>query len=203
MLNNKIVPGKILLHVCCAPCCCAILEKLLEEGFQPTLFFYNPNIYPKSEYEIRKQSVISFARKRDVPFIDAEYDNNQWMERVRGLENEPERGKRCSVCFDIRLDKAARYAVSEGFSVFATTNGLSRWKDLDQINHSGLFAAKRYPGLTFWDRDWRKGNLQEKAQKTTKEEGFYRQQYCGCRFSLENLNRICEKSGYSRLSSGQ
>ena len=173
----------ILLHVCCAPCSCVIIERLLDEGAQLTVFFYNPNIFPKDEYERRKDSVIAFANKKGVPFIDQDYAHDDWLTRVKGLENEPERGKRCSVCFDQRLERTALYAHEHHYHVFATTNGIGRLKDRHQVDKSGLKAALPYPELTYLVRNWREKDALTRAATISQEENFYRQQYCGCEFS--------------------
>ena len=148
--------SKLLLHSCCAPCSGDIMKRLLDSGIDYTVFFYNPNIHPVQEYEQRKDENKRFADKHKINFIDADYDKDNWFARVKGLEMEPERGKRCTVCFDMRFERTALYAHENNFQIFATTLGISRWKDLEQINNSGLKAAKRYNGLGFWDFNWRK-----------------------------------------------
>jgi len=183
-MTAKIKTENVLLHVCCAPCSCAIIDALLKEGFRPTLFFYNPNIFPRQEYDKRKASVTAYAIKLDLRVVEADYDNDVWEERVKGLEDEPERGRRCSHCFDMRLERTALFASENGFLMFATTNGFARWKAIDQVNQSGVLAASRYPGLIFLDRNWRLGNAQILANAISKQENFYSQNYCGCRFSL-------------------
>ena len=191
-LNLRVPNGekKILLHCCCAPCSGAILKRLVEDGIEPTVFFYNPNIDPREEYERRKGEVIRYVQKMKAPFVDADRDADLWFETVKGLEEEPERGKRCDVCFEMRLTKSAAYAVQQGFKVFATSLGISRWKDLDQVNRAGQKAAALFPGLLYWAQNWRIGGGQEQTAKITKEEGFYRQKYCGCLYSLrESLRR--------------
>jgi epoxyqueuosine reductase len=191
-MKKTVETQKLLLHVCCAPCSCAIIDILLKEGTSPTLFLYNPNIYPRHEYELRKASVIAYAFKLRLPVVEADYDLKAWEDRVKGLENEPERGKRCSKCFDMRLERTALYAYEYGFEAFATTNSFSRWKDRSQVDQSGLMAASHYPGICYWDRNWRLGDAQTLASIITRQENFYRQTYCGCRFSLNN--RQTEKS---------
>jgi hypothetical protein len=188
-MTDQIKTEKLLLHVCCAPCSCAIIAALLKEGFSPTLFFYNPNIYPRQEYDLRKALVMAYAAKLGLRVVEADYDNEAWEERVKGLENEPERGQRCTRCFDMRFERTALYASENGFSMFATTNGFARWKDINQVNRSGVLAASRYPGMTFLDRNWRLGNAQVLANAISKQENFYRQTYCGCRFSLQKTER--------------
>ena len=134
----------LLLHSCCAPCAGEIMEAIAASGIETTIYFYNPNIHPKEEYEIRKDENIRFAEKLGFNFIDADYDKDNWFERVKGLEDEPERGERCTVCFDMRFEKSALFAHENNYDTFATTLGISRWKDLDQINSSGLKACLLY-----------------------------------------------------------
>ncbi len=182
---------KVLLHSCCAPCSTAIVECLLANDIRPTIFFYNPNIYPEEEYLRRKAEVMRYAREQDIGFIDADYDYEQWLAAVRGLEGEPERGARCEKCFFVRLSVAAQYAASHGFATFATTLASSRWKDLAQVNRAGKKAAEPYDNLVFWEQNWRKGGLQDRRNALLKEYNFYNQKYCGCEFSLLSSRNPC------------
>ncbi|MCK5580039.1 MAG: epoxyqueuosine reductase QueH [Candidatus Omnitrophica bacterium] len=178
--NNR---QKLLLHTCCAPCCGGIIETLLENEIDFTLFFYNPNIHPQEEYELRKNEIKRFADKKNIAFVDADYDPDTWLSRVHGLDAEPERGARCSICFDIRLGRTAKYADKHGFDVFATSLGISRWKDLEQVNQSGLRAVPEYSDTVFWPHNWRKDEGSLRSIATAKQENFYRQKYCGCVYS--------------------
>ncbi len=175
---------RILLHSCCAPCSSAILECMLQNDLQPTIFYFNPNIYPLEEYEIRKAEAKRYAKSQGVPFVDADYDHESWLSAIKGLENQPEKGTRCLECFRIRLLATALYAREHGFGVFTTTLASSRWKSLPQINQAGTDAEKAVPGVRFWDQNWRRGGLQERRNQLLKENGFYNQNYCGCEFSL-------------------
>jgi len=170
----------LLLHSCCAPCAGEIMENLVESGIKYSIFFYNPNIHPKKEYEIRKEVNIQFAKKLNVPFIDADYDTFNWFKRTRGLEREPERGKRCTLCFDMRFERSALFAKENGFNVFSSTLGISRWKDMAQVNESGIRAASHYPDLVYWTYNWRKKGGSERSIQLSKREQFYHQNYCGC-----------------------
>ena len=172
----------ILLHACCAPCSSAIVEYLLANGIRPTLFYYNPNIFPDSEYEKRKAECVRHTQMLGLPFVDADYDHAKWLEAVKGLEEEPERGERCLQCFKLRLTATALYAVENGFEVFATTLATSRWKNLEQIKEAGEAAAALFPNLVFWSRNWRKGGLSERRNELVRMYGFYNQSYCGCEF---------------------
>ena len=136
--------SSLLLHSCCAPCAGEIMESVAASEIKTTVYFYNPNIHPLQEYELRKEENKKFCQKLGFNFIDADYDKDKWFDRIKGLENEPERGERCTKCFDMRFERSALYAHENNFSLFATTLGISRWKDLDQVNNSGLRAVSRY-----------------------------------------------------------
>lgn len=176
---------KVLLHACCAPCSSAIIECMLANHIRPTVFYFNPNIFPQEEYLIRKSENLRYVSSLGLDFIDADYDHPTWRESMKGLELEPERGKRCLNCFYYRLKKTARYASENGFSLFTTTLGSSRWKDIHQICDAGSRAAALYPSVTFWEQNWRKGGLSDRRREIIKEYQFYNQQYCGCEFSLK------------------
>mgnify|MGYP000054745293 CR=1 FL=1 len=109
--REKLVPPenetKVLLHSCCAPCAGELMEAMLESGINMTIFFYNPNIHPKKEYEMRKNENIRYAEQMGIPFVDADYDLQNWFSRAKGMEYEPERGKRCTMCFDMRFERTA------------------------------------------------------------------------------------------------
>lgn len=192
----------LLLHSCCAPCSAEPMEALLASGIRYTIFFYNPNIHPLKEYEIRKQENIRFAEKNGIPFIDADYDKDNWFERVRGLENEPERGERCTQCFDMRFERTALYAHEHGFPVITSSLGISRWKDMNQINTSGIGAAERYPGITYWTHNWRKKGGSARMIEISKDEEFYQQEYCGCIYSLRDTNRHRRNTGRDAIRIG-
>lgn len=174
---------RVLLHACCAPCSSAIVEWLLAHGIQPVIYYFNPNIYPLEEYEIRKNESKRHAESLGIQWIDDDYCHDSWRESVCGLENEPERGKRCEKCFYHRLLSTARKAQELGIQWFATTLASSRWKNLEQINRAGEAAAKEMK-VHFWAQNWRKDGLQERRNQLLKEYRFYNQQYCGCEFSF-------------------
>jgi hypothetical protein len=185
--ENKI--NKILLHTCCAPCATAIVDYLTEQNIIPTLYYFNPNTFPQKEYELRKEEVMRLADSYRIDFVEGDYDHNAWLQNVKGLENEPEGGMRCLQCFNFRLAATARYANDNGFTVFATALATSRWKNLELVNQAGHNAAMQYSGLTYWDKNWRKQGLTQLKSRLTKEFDFYRQQYCGCEFSLWPKNK--------------
>ena len=174
---------EVLLHACCAPCSSAIVEWMLAHDVRPTIFYYNPNIFPLEEYEIRKNESKRHAESLGIRWIDGDYDHDHWLEGVCGLEGEPERGLRCQQCFTLRLKAAAQEAKHLGIQYFATTLASSRWKSLEQIERAGRQAEQAVEGTTFWAQNWRKGGLQERRNQLLKEYGFYNQQYCGCEFS--------------------
>lgn len=181
---------EVLLHCCCAPCSAAIIEWMLAHEVRPTLFYSNSNIYPHEEYLIRKNELTRFAQQQGLRVIDDDYDHAAWLCSVEGLANEPERGRRCLLCFKHRLLRAARTAQSLGIESFTTTLASSRWKSLDQINEAGLWAAQEVTQaaperpVTFDTRNWRKGGLQERRAQLLRANNFYNQLYCGCEFSL-------------------
>jgi len=191
MINKLQLPSghkKLLLHSCCAPCSGDIMLRLQESGVDYTIYFYNPNIHPKQEYILRKEENLEFARKYNIPFIDDDYDTRNWFDRVKGQEWEPERGKRCSSCFDMRFYKTAEYASNNNFSLISSTLGISRWKDMNQINQSGLKAVSHFSDIDYWTFNWRKNKGSENMIKISKKEKFYMQEYCGCVYSLRDTN---------------
>lgn len=183
----------VLLHTCCAPCSSAIIEAMVSNGITPVIYYCNPNIYPYEEYEIRKNECTRYAQALGLEIVDADYDHENWLEAVKGMENEPERGGRCLKCFKLRLLRTALYAKERGIRVITTTLASSRWKSLDQINEAGSWAVGQVEDKTippddrsviWWDRNWRKGGLQERRLQILKEYDFYNQLYCGCEFSM-------------------
>ena len=199
------LPGghdRLLLHSCCAPCSGEVMEAIQASGIDYTIFFYNPNIHPVKEYELRKQENIRFAEKHGVPFVDADYDTDNWFARARGMENAPERGVRCTMCFDMRFERTALYAHEHGFPVISSSLGISRWKNMDQINGSGVRAAKRYPDMQYWEYNWRKKGGSARMVEISKRENFYQQEYCGCVYSLRDSNRARLTNGRDRIKIG-
>lgn len=193
---------KLLLHSCCAPCSGEVMEALLASDIDFAIFFYNPNIHPIQEYEIRKQENIAFAEKHGITFIDADYDKDNWFERIKGLEWEPERGKRCTACFDMRFERTALYAYEHGFSVISSSLGISRWKDMNQINTAGVKAASRYPTVEYWTYNWRKNGGAARMYEIAKREHFYKQEYCGCVYSLRDTNAWRKANDRERIKIG-
>jgi predicted adenine nucleotide alpha hydrolase (AANH) superfamily ATPase len=192
----------LLLHSCCAPCSGDIMLRLKEADIDYTIYFYNPNIHPRKEYLLRKEENLKFARKYNIPFIDDDYDVREWFDRVKGQEWEPERGKRCSSCFDMRFYKTAKYASDNNFSLISSTLGISRWKDMNQINNSGLKAASCFEDIDYWTFNWRKNKGSEEMIKVSKREKFYMQEYCGCIYSLRDTNIWRHKNNKPNIEIG-
>jgi len=178
------------------------MEAMAASGIDYTIYFYNPNIHPREEYELRKAENIRFAEKEGVPFVDADYDTDNWFARAKGLEWEPEKGARCTMCFDMRFDRTALYAHENGFPVITSCLGISRWKDMDQINGCGVRAAAKYPDLSYWEFNWRKGGGAQRMLEISKREQFYQQEYCGCIYSLRDSNKWRLANGREKIEMG-
>lgn len=194
--------SRLLLHSCCAPCSGGVMEAIMAAKIDYTIFFYNPNIHPLKEYELRKSENKRFADKHNIPFIDADYDKDNWFARAKGMEMEPERGIRCTMCFDMRFERTALYAHENNFDVITSSLGISRWKDMNQINESGIRAAAPYE-LVYWTYNWRKNGGSSRMLEISKEEHFYQQEYCGCAYSLRDSNQWRIKNGRERIKLGE
>ena len=177
-LYNKIMP-KLLLLSCCAPCSCAVIESLHKQGRDFAVLFYNPNIAPRAEYEKRKAENKRFCGLLSVPFFDLDYDNDAWLDATRGLEGEPERGERCRKCFALRLRRAAQFAKANNFDIFTSVLGLSRHKNLDDVNAIAAEISKEFR-LPYDDTNWRKNGITERGRALIKQHNIYEQNYCGC-----------------------
>jgi predicted adenine nucleotide alpha hydrolase (AANH) superfamily ATPase len=178
------------------------MEAMVASKINFSIFFYNPNIHPQREYELRKNENIRFAEQFGVPFVDADYDTDNWFARAKGMEHEPERGKRCTMCFDMRFERTALYAHEHGFPVITSSLGISRWKNMEQINDSGRRAAGRYQGVSYWEYNWRKKGGAARMIEISKRENFYQQEYCGCVYSLRDTNRHRLSQGRERIQLG-
>lgn len=173
---------RLLLHCCCAPCGAFVADFLngdAKPGFAVTGYFYNPNIQPPSEYEKRLREVGLFFEKNNLPLIVGHYDSNQWLAAIKGLENEPEGGARCRVCYEFRLKETARLAKEKNFEYFAATLTISPHKKAEVINPIGEQLAQEF-NLKFYPADFKKKDGFKKANELAREQGFYRQNYCGC-----------------------
>lgn len=169
-----------LLLSCCAPCSCAVIEKLAQEGQAVTVVFYNPNIRPLEEYRKRCEENKRVCAAYGIPFIELEYDNERWCALTAGLEDEPERGKRCSICFYMRLKRVMEYAKANGYDGVASVLGVSRYKNLAQVNQAAARAAEE-AGIPYIELEGRKGGMQERRAVLIKELALYNQDYCGCK----------------------
>lgn len=194
---------EILLHSCCAPCSGEVIRAMHEAELKLTIFFYNPNIHPLKEYELRKNENMRYADKLGLAFVDADYDKDNWFARTKGQEWEPERGARCTSCFDMRFERSALYAHENGFRVFTSSLGTSRWKDMNQVNNSGTRAAGPYEGLDYWTYNWRKQGGSQRMYEIAKDENFYKQEYCGCVYSLRDTDKDRVERGYAKIKIGK
>ena len=154
------------------------------------VFFYNPNIHPRKEYEIRKDENKKFCEKLGIEFVDCDYDPENWYERMKGMEFDPERGERCTECFDMRMERTALYAHENGFDAIATTNATSRWKDANQVDSSGYRAAARYEGLQYWCHDWQSDEMTLRKYEISANEHFYKQEVSAQRLQIPSCFMI-------------
>jgi len=187
---------KLLLHICCAPCSTHVVE-VLKEDYDLTGFFYNPNIHPESEYRLREEEMRKYARRIGLEVACEEYDDDRWFEMVRGLENAPEGGERCFLCYRMRLEKAAQYAKEHCYRFFTTTLSVSPHKNATKINEIGSEVAERY-GLQFHAADFKKKGGFERSVRMSREAGMYRQAYCGCIFSQREAAQRNKKNKVER-----
>ena len=195
---------RVLLHSCCAPCSGAMVEEMCasDKLDKVTVFFYNPNIHPKKEYEIRKEENKRFCAKLGIEFVDCDYDAENWYARVKGMEFDPERGRRCTECFDMRMERCALFAHEHGYDAIATTNATSRWKDAAQVDDSGRQAAARYPGMHYWSYDWQSDEMTLRKYHISAANRFYKQEYCGCSYSLRDSNEWRKANGIAKIQIG-
>ena len=173
---------RLLLHSCCAPCSSACLERL-KDAFQITVLYYNPNIDEDEEYQKRKAEQIRFLQETGwAEFIDCDHEKERFEQMAQGLEHEPERGKRCYLCYGMRLDRTAEIAKENGFDYFATTLTLSPHKNADWLNELGFLAQEKY-FIKYLPTDFKKKGGYPRSLELSKEYGLYRQDFCGCKYS--------------------
>ncbi len=176
----------LYLHSCCAPCSSYVLE-YLSEYFRITVFYYNPNIYPREEYwkrvEEQQRLIAQMPLKHPVQFAEGEFDDRRFYESVRGMEKEPEGGVRCEQCFRLRLSETVKKAKEAGADYFATTLTISPLKNAPLINQIGEELAAEY-GVPWLPSDFKKKNGYKRSTELSTEYGLYRQDYCGCVFSV-------------------
>ena len=184
---------KIVLHFCCGPCGAGVIEPLSAQ-FRITGYFYNPNIWPEEEYEKRRGSAKKIAKVTKIEMIAGPYENFMFEEKVERLlryarndcNYQKEGGKRCLLCYRLRLEKTAAFAKENGIDTFTTTLSISPHKKADSINAIGVEIAKAH-GLNFYEADFKKNNGFAKSVRLSKELGLYRQKYCGCQDSAQWL----------------
>ena len=171
---------RFLLLSCCAPCSCAVIKTLSDAGKDFAVLFYNPNIRPFKEYQKRLKENKELCEQLKVDFIELEYDNERWCELTKGSEHLPERDERCSICFGMRLRKTFEYAKEHNFDAVASVLGVSRYKDLDQVNRIAHLEANK-AGIPYLEIEGRKNGMQELRLKLIKDFNLYNQDYCGCK----------------------
>lgn len=184
IITSETIP-KLLLHSCCAPCSSYVLE-YLSKYFEITIFYYNPNIFPKSEYKKRVCEQQQFLRdmqfQHPVLFLEGDYDRERFFEIARGLERLEEGKERCFKCYELRLAETARIAREGGFDYFTTTLSISPMKNAGKLNEIGARIAGQ-TGVSYLHSDFKKKNGYKRSIELSKEYGLYRQDYCGCEFS--------------------
>jgi epoxyqueuosine reductase len=187
---------KILLNVCCAPDATHTINALREDGFEPVTYFYNPNIHPRDEYYKRVDDMNKLAGITNIENIpDVPYDIRQWFELCKPFAKEAERGKRCEVCFRMRMEKSAQKTRELGLEIFATTLTISPHKDMALINRLGSEAAAGH-GVKYLESNFKKKDGFKKSLELSRKYGLYRQDYCGCSYSL--LDRLKFKRNAGR-----
>jgi len=178
--------SKLLLHVCCATCAAYVLETL-HSDYDLTAYYYNPNIYPKEEYQKRLTEARDYCQENSISFIEEPPDQDRWFLLTKGHENDSERGERCTICYEIRLEKTAQYAQKNGFDIFGTDLSISPHKDAKRLNRLGKELEKAY-GVKYLEADFKKREGFKKAMELSRKQGFYRQDYCGCIYSMKKAN---------------
>lgn len=172
----------ILLHVCCGPCALNSIKEL-NKDYSVTLYFYNPNIYPQNEYEKRKEQIYNYVVENNIPYYDEVYNEEEFLEKIKGHENDKEGGLRCSLCYEFRLFKTALKAKELGISLFTTTLTISPHKKHEKVLAVGK-SVEKTTHIAYVDKNFKKKDGFKKTMIMAKELGFYIQNYCGCRFSV-------------------
>ena len=182
---------KLLIHSCCAPCSSYVLE-YLSKYFEITIFYYNPNIYPEQEYirrvEEQKQLIQAMPLFSEVRFRQGDYQPQLYYQTIKGLEEEPEGGARCFLCYEIRLREAAQLAREGGYEYFTTTLSISPHKKSEKLNEIGNKLAMEY-GVSYLPSDFKKKNGYKRSIELSREYDLYRQDYCGCVFSMREQSK--------------
>jgi len=176
---------KMLVHLCCAPDALYVLS-LLKEDYEVCGYFYNPNIHPRQEYDLRLDETRKVARVLDIKLYEEIYDDERWLTITQKFKEEPEKGRRCNVCYALRLERTAKKASELGFNIFTTVMSLSPWKKAETLNRMGRMFANRH-GIRFLEADFKKKDGFRKSLQLSKDHGLYRQNYCGCVYSKKKL----------------
>ena len=171
---------RVVLHVCCGVCAAGVVERLISEGHEVLGFFHNPNIHPAEEYNRRLDVARRVASELDFPLVETLYTPEEWFKETELLANEPEGGKRCEVCFRLRLKQTCLYMEESGWDAFTTTLTISRHKSAEVINRVG----REIGGDRFLARDFKKQDGFQRSMELARKWDLYRQNYCGCRYSL-------------------
>lgn len=180
---------KILVHICCAPDALYVMD-LLKQDYWASGFFYNPNIQPLSEYELRLEETRKTASLVGFELIEGPCDTDRWMRMTEKLRDEPEKGRRCDICYAMRLALTGLTAAEQGFDLFTTVMSLSPWKKAEVMNRQGRMIGRRF-GVEFLEANFKKKDGFRKSTEMSREKGLYRQSYCGCLYSLrkESVNQ--------------
>ncbi len=171
----------LLLHVCCGGCATVAVERLIDD-WKISLLYSNSNIFPREEYEKRLADAKKIANLHDLDLLEDEYNEKEWLEEIKGLENEPERGKRCNKCIEYRLKRTVQKAKEKEFETFTSTLTTSPHKNTEFINETGQNLANIY-GIEFLSLNLKKKDGFKRSVELSKKHDLYRQEYCGCRFS--------------------
>jgi len=193
-MSDRSQKPKLLLHVCCGPCATAVIERVVSR-FEVICFWYNPNIEPSAEYERRLAGMRTVAEAMAVPMIEGQRDTEAWREAKAGWEDEPEGGRRCQICFEYRLRRAAEYAQALDMEYIATTLTISPHKDAQLINSLGERIAEA-AGVKFLAKVWRKKGGFQRSVQLSHQLNLYRQSYCGCRYSMLSAAVSSHESGF-------
>jgi len=183
IINSLDTKKTLLLHSCCAPCSSYVIS-YLANYFNITILYYNPNIYPYEEYEKRKEEQINLIKKleNNIEILDCDYENDKYNDLIKGLENEPERGNRCTICYKMRIEKTAFLAKKNNYDFFCTTLSVSPHKNANLINEIGQDLEKEYQ-IKWLYSDFKKKDGYKKSIELSKKYNLYRQDYCGCIYS--------------------
>jgi predicted adenine nucleotide alpha hydrolase (AANH) superfamily ATPase len=179
---NKIKKEKLLLHACCAPCATHVID-LLSQTYNLTVLFYNPNIHPEDEYQTLLWYIVMLCDIKKTDLVIPDYETQIWFESTKGLETVPEGNERCKICFDVRFKKSAEIAAASGCNNYASTLTVSPHKDPKVINSCGRTAAEVF-GVKFLEQDFKKKDGYKRSCELSRKYGLYRQNYCGCLYSI-------------------